>query len=313
MSIRRGKHKSEYALIPNAVVNDIRLSFEARGLLLYLLAKPEDWCVRAADLCKQGGIGRNKAYRLLSDLEKAGYLVRERGREDSGRFGALDYVVFDDPNMQCEPRPQNQHMVVSPSPQKRDVDKPSVVNGHHTKDRDSTNTRKIQTTEEDPSIEKALSEYHLIAEQAGLAKTRGLSKTRLSHLRSRLKQHGLDAWLAAVRSIPDSPFLRGENNRNWKLDFDWLTNETNFLKLIEGRYHDGVSPLDREQLALVLGGESMAARIAREEQAVKARRLASFHDKGVWNPAWGDRPQADGGDAPVPDVSRETERMEPSP
>lgn len=33
-----------------------------------------------------------------------------------------------------------------------------------------------------------------------------------------------------------SRFLRGDNNRGWKADFDWITNKTNWVKILEGKY-----------------------------------------------------------------------------
>lgn len=33
-----------------------------------------------------------------------------------------------------------------------------------------------------------------------------------------------------------SDFLNGVNQRSWKANFDWLINESNFLKVLEGNY-----------------------------------------------------------------------------
>lgn len=35
-----------------------------------------------------------------------------------------------------------------------------------------------------------------------------------------------------------SRFLKGDNNRGWKADFDWIINKTNWVKILEGRYDD---------------------------------------------------------------------------
>lgn len=35
-----------------------------------------------------------------------------------------------------------------------------------------------------------------------------------------------------------SRFLKGDNNRGWKADFDWITNKTNWVKILEGKYDD---------------------------------------------------------------------------
>ena len=35
-----------------------------------------------------------------------------------------------------------------------------------------------------------------------------------------------------------SPFLKGENDRNWSADFDWMMKPTNFSKIMEHRYDE---------------------------------------------------------------------------
>ena len=36
-----------------------------------------------------------------------------------------------------------------------------------------------------------------------------------------------------------SNFLKGSNKRNWKANFDWLINDNNMAKVLEGRYRNG--------------------------------------------------------------------------
>lgn len=136
MSIVTRKRSDNYAIIPNAVAEDSRLSFEARGLLVYLLAKPHDWQVRIGDLRKQG-LGRDRAYRLLDELGKAGYLERTQVIGKGGQFGAVNYTIYDDPvpsrlplpeNPEAVgPRPENQE-AASPRPEKPHPEKPHPEN-----------------------------------------------------------------------------------------------------------------------------------------------------------------------------------------
>jgi len=67
---------SPYVATSRAAAQDERLSFEARGLLWYLLSKPSDWKVVIGDLMKAGHCGRNRVYRILRELQTAGYLMR---------------------------------------------------------------------------------------------------------------------------------------------------------------------------------------------------------------------------------------------
>ena len=40
----------------------------------------------------------------------------------------------------------------------------------------------------------------------------------------------------AFRKAQASSFCTGQNDRHWKADFDWLLNESNLVKVLEGKY-----------------------------------------------------------------------------
>lgn len=61
---------------------------------------------------------------------------------------------------------------------------------------------------------------------------------RYTMLKARIREYSLDEVMQAIRSIKDSSFLQGQNNRNWTITFDWLVRPNNFLKVLEGNYID---------------------------------------------------------------------------
>lgn len=89
------------------------------------------------------------------------------------------------------------------------------------------------------SPEKLLDLWTLTAKAAGLSVPRGWTPKRMVKARLRLKEHpGKEFWVEIMQKIKTSPFLQGENNQGWRVDFDWLiTNQENCLKIIEGRYN----------------------------------------------------------------------------
>lgn len=94
MTIITRQRSDNFAIIPNAVAEDTRLSFEARGVLVYLLAKPHNWRVIIGDIQKAGKIGRDKVYRILNELKDAGYVEVKILRENN-RVVQYDYEVHD--------------------------------------------------------------------------------------------------------------------------------------------------------------------------------------------------------------------------
>jgi len=97
-TIVRAPKLEKYFKVLNAVFGDERLSWEARGLLGYLLSKPDDWQVRLHDLLRRGPAGQDKLRRMLRELESTGHLRRERFRRIDGTF-SWSLTVFEDPSL----------------------------------------------------------------------------------------------------------------------------------------------------------------------------------------------------------------------
>ena len=80
MTILRRHLSTGYTVLPTAALEDSRLSFRARGILAFLIAKPDDWKVRAESIAKAGKEGRDAVQGALRELRNCGYyrVVTER-------------------------------------------------------------------------------------------------------------------------------------------------------------------------------------------------------------------------------------------
>lgn len=111
MTTYRVNKEEKYSQILNEPLNDKRLSWEARGLLAYLLSKPNGWEVRNYDLVNQSNAGEHKVKRILSELKKAGYMRRYRIHDEEGQFRWIT-DVYESPSM----NPDNQNTIGRKSP-----------------------------------------------------------------------------------------------------------------------------------------------------------------------------------------------------
>ena len=100
MSIIRGpRPEANYYTLDKRISEDVRLGWAARGLLIYLLGKPDNWKVSVMNLRKQTAAariptGRDGVYALLRELEAVGYVRFEQKRSADGKgFGEIDYLV----------------------------------------------------------------------------------------------------------------------------------------------------------------------------------------------------------------------------
>lgn len=85
--------------------------------------------------------------------------------------------------------------------------------------------------------------YQLIADMynntcSSLPRVMAMSEKRKTAIRARLRVHTLDELQKLFIKAEASSFLKGANNRNWAADFDWLINENNMVKVLEGKYDD---------------------------------------------------------------------------
>jgi hypothetical protein len=107
--IIRTPNRERFVVIDKSSVEDDRLSWKARGLLAYLLSKPDGWHVYTSQLAKASPDGRASVLSGLRELENSGYIVRSRGRKEDGTWDSTDIQVFETPqaeNRTTDTKPQ---------------------------------------------------------------------------------------------------------------------------------------------------------------------------------------------------------------
>ena len=73
------------------------LSLKAKGLLSQMLSLPEDWDLPLRAYPISTGRRSTQSAKRLKELEKAGYIVRSRERDEKGRLRGADYVIYEQP------------------------------------------------------------------------------------------------------------------------------------------------------------------------------------------------------------------------
>lgn len=82
---------------------------------------------------------------------------------------------------------------------------------------------------------QAVSAYNTAAARVGWPSVQKLSPARRSALKGRLSDcGGVTGWEVALSKAEASDFLRGSTG--WLPNFDWITKQANFTKLMEGNY-----------------------------------------------------------------------------
>lgn len=116
MIFRVSKDKENpYVMLDKRFFHDSTISYKAKGILGYLLSKPDDWKVREKDIVNHGTDGRDSVRAALQELIKARYIVREQARE-GGKFAENMYIVSETPLPDTNPPQTGFPSPVNPSP-----------------------------------------------------------------------------------------------------------------------------------------------------------------------------------------------------
>ncbi|MGB8946921.1 MAG: hypothetical protein WCD21_42805 [Streptomyces sp.] len=92
MSILRRHLSTGFTVLPTATLEDSRLSFRARGILAYLIAKPDSWKVRTESIAQAGREGRDAVRDAVKELKSLGYYRVNNERLDNGHIISVTEV-----------------------------------------------------------------------------------------------------------------------------------------------------------------------------------------------------------------------------
>lgn len=91
------KESGNFVTVHKSFIHDNNLSWKAKGILLYLLSRPDDWQVYETELNKHSSDGRDSLRTGIKELEQAGYIHRTRKRNEKGQLKEYEYQVFEQP------------------------------------------------------------------------------------------------------------------------------------------------------------------------------------------------------------------------
>ncbi len=206
-------NKSYFAILPANVRYDTRLKDKAK--LLYgeitALCNEKGFCWASNNyFAELYSISKGTVSKLLSELKKYGYInieliYKDNSKEVKKRIitllsnSTIPMVITDNTYSQFRKKPMDKN------------DKENIIN-----------------------INNILSHF---SEKKCFSKVNKLTDSRKKKLLARLQEQGEENIIKAIDIASESEFLKGKNDRNWKMDFDWLiANDTNIVKVLEGKY-----------------------------------------------------------------------------
>jgi hypothetical protein len=238
--IRSPRPDSNFYILDKSISEDETLSWAARGLLVFLLGKPDNWRISVEHLKRQTQesakpTGRDGIYSLLMELMNAGYIRRTAARDELGKMAGYDYFVsetrlFDSPR-RTEP------ITDSPCPAEPYTAGTTLISIEDKQEQKETNScdRQAESRKTIPFDEI----FQAYADNLPtLPQIRIKDEARKRAIRSIWnlsdKFQTVDFFERYYRHIGKSEFLMGMK----AIGFDWLMKPANFKKVIEGNYHN---------------------------------------------------------------------------
>ena len=129
MAVFRIEKTRDYTVMSNHHLRDTGLSLKSKGLLSMMLSLPENWNYTTRGLAKICKEGTDSIGSALKELERAGYIVRNRLRDSKGKIVDVEYVIYEtphppEPDGPCEEEPDTEH----PDTENPDMDTPGLEN-----------------------------------------------------------------------------------------------------------------------------------------------------------------------------------------
>lgn len=233
------ERKAYYAVIPATIRYDNNLKDKAKLLYGEITALTNEkgfcWATNSyfADLYK---VTKETVSRLLKNLSDNGYIRIQlvyKNKEIIGRKIYIETSIPNDKNIirYCqnsqEPIDENDSYPID-----------EKVKENNTSINNTINTTLDNTISKDivsgTKVQQVIETWNTLNLQKLISVNTGTTRYKL--LNARIKEYGIDKVLDAIKSINKSPFLKGQNNKNWTITFDWFIKPNNFPKVLEGNY-----------------------------------------------------------------------------
>ena len=270
MATFRVNKTSDYTVISNYHLREKGMSLKAKGLLTLMLSLPENWDYSISGLASICAENETAIKTGLNELKKFGYLRISKIFPNKKRGNKkIEYVyeIFEKPlkedKRQKEQKTEEQmlesQVVENQGVENLPLESQAVENQGqlNTKELNTNklNTKEVSTKEYihvknefSQSCEKIKNQWIKIAYEFDLSgKQLKITDKRKRAINNLLKEYSLEEMLQAMGKIRTSNFLQGNNKTGWQISFDWFTNKSNFLKVLEGNYDDKANSNNSEK------------------------------------------------------------------
>lgn len=215
--------KSGFGRVYQDVTRDKNLSIAAKGLYAYLssLCGMSEECFPSVEvIVAEMKISKDTFYRYIRELIAAGVVEKRQEISSNGRFGHVVYRIV---------HKATEVSVNGDLPYTKNTD---TVNSY-TRDKET----KSNSLKSNINYTKIFEMYNDIC--TSFPRLTKFSDRRRKAIKARFQSGYTENDFERLFEMAQaSSFLKGENDRNWFATFDWMIQDSNMAKILDGNYKD---------------------------------------------------------------------------
>ena len=158
-----------YTMMSNQHLKDKRLTLKAKGLMSVMLSLPENWDYTLRGLAAISKEGVDAISEAVKELERSGYVIRNRKRDERGRLSGTEYLIYEDCHMNSQPAQD------APEPEKPEQENPAQLNTNR------SNTNSEKTYPPNTQGENPYPSIHLKERQEDVAAIRDSVRSQIGY------------------------------------------------------------------------------------------------------------------------------------
>ena len=228
------KKRDNFTTVHNNLILDEKISWKAKGILLYMLSRPDGWKYNIKEISKNSKDGTDSVSKGIQELVKEKYVSRKKNPD-----GSVNYYIFED-------KTQNDMTDSIMDFKNPEQENPEQDFRLYNKER---NTLKTEYNKKD--INKYIYDsWNGLAKKNGLAEIRSVTTKREKKIETLLKKYSFEEIMEAMNKIKESDFLLGKTT-DWQISFDDFVEERKFIKLLEDGYRN------KNQKKIIASGDDL--------------------------------------------------------
>lgn len=232
---KASEHGAYLMLIGALWDNDGKLPADDETLAAYALCTPDEWAALKPKIMPLLTVSRGKISQARVTEELAKYKSTSGKRKEAGKKGGSASVGKDSGNGQA-----NASHLPTQSESKSESKKEDPLTPKGDDLFGGEGGEGVAPPTDD--VREAFDLWNAMAPGLGLPMAKDLTETRRRAIRKRLAVAGLPGWREALAAVSRSKLCRGDNDRGWKADLDFVCQARSFTRLREGSYGADAKP-----------------------------------------------------------------------